>query len=302
MKTNIIKPLNNSLGGVACASALMLTASASAQNLFVSNYTSQNVDEYTPGGGQSTFATGLNYPLGIAFNGSGDLFVANTSQNAGNSGSIIEFAPNGAPTTFATGLDPIALAVNGAGNVFAADYNSGNIYEYSPSGVFLSTFASGFMNPLSLAFDSTGNLFVGSGYGNGNGVITKITSGGVQSPFASGLSFPLGLAFNSAGNLFESDNASDTIYEFTPGGVQSTFATVSSTGGINGLAFNNAGNLFISTGFMGSIVEITPGGKQSTFVADAGDPAGLAFQPVPEPTTIALLGIGAAAFFARRRR
>ena len=58
-----------------------------------------------------------------------------------------------------------------------------------------------------------------------NGTINEFTPGGVQSTFATGLSAPWPLAFNSAGNLFESDSQSGHIYEFTPGGVRSTFAS-----------------------------------------------------------------------------
>ena len=36
---------------------------------------------------------------------------------------------------------------------------------------------------------------------------------------------PDGLAFNSAGDLFVADVSSGNIYEFTPGGAQSTFAS-----------------------------------------------------------------------------
>jgi hypothetical protein len=46
----------------------------------------------------------------------------------------------------------------------------------------------------------------------------------MQSTFASGLEIG-GLAFNSAGTLFEADYGSDSINEFTPGGVESTFAS-----------------------------------------------------------------------------
>ena len=46
-----------------------------------------------------------------------------------------------------------------------------------------------------------------------------------RSTFASGLYGPYGLAFNSAGNLFVADYGSGNIYEFTPGGVRSTFAS-----------------------------------------------------------------------------
>ncbi len=156
-----------------------------------------NIYEITPGGSQSLFASGLNDPEGIAFNSAGNLFVANTANNAiPAAGSITEIAPNGTPSIFASGIDPQAVAFDSTGNLYEADYRSGNINKYAPNGAFLGTFASGFTTPISLTFDSSGNLFVGSGFGAGNGVVTKITPGGTQSVFASGLDFPLGLAFN----------------------------------------------------------------------------------------------------------
>src|SRR6516225_1647251 len=77
MKTNLTKTLNYSLAGAVCAGAFMLASNALAQNLFVSDLSANNIYEYTPGGAQSTFATGMNVPFGIAFNANGDLFVAN---------------------------------------------------------------------------------------------------------------------------------------------------------------------------------------------------------------------------------
>ena len=188
------------------------------------------------------------------------------------------------------------MAFNSAGNLFEADYRSGNIYEFTPGGV-LSTFATGLSFPLAMTFNSAGDLFVGAGYGAGNGYIEEIMPNRTTSVFASGLYFPNGLAFNSAGNLFESDLGTSTIYEFTPGGVRSTFASVTSP---NELAFNNAGNLFVATA-TGPIVEITPGGTESTFATVSG-PDGLAFAPVPEPSVYALLGLGAAGIFTLYHR
>jgi sugar lactone lactonase YvrE len=296
MKTNITT-LNCSFVGVVCAGALLLTAaSVSAQNLFVSDYNAGNVYQYTPGGTQSTFATGMNHPYGIAFNAAGNLFVANTDQNVPSGGNITEITRGGTQSIFFSGIDPIALAFNNAGTLFAADYKSGNIYEYTSSGV-QSTFASGFTTPLALTFDSTGDLFVGSGYGDGNGIITKITPGGTQSPFASGLNFIGGLTFDG-NNLLVTEVDTGTIYQYTAGGAQSTFATVN-TSGLGALAFDNAGNLFVETEH--SVVEIAPGGGQSTFATGLSIASGLTFQPVPEPSTFALIGIGAAAFLARRR-
>ena len=73
------------------------------------------------------------------------------------------------------------------------DYESGNIYKFTPDGT-PSVFASGLNFPFALAFDSADDLFVSSGdNSNDTDTIIEITAGGVQSTFASGLT-PVGLA------------------------------------------------------------------------------------------------------------
>jgi hypothetical protein len=95
------------------------------------------------------------------------------------------------------------------------------------------------------------------------GKITEITPQGVQSIFASGVT-PYGLAFNSAGDLFEAD--------------------------------------YDGSGANGSINEFTPGGAESTFASGLGDLNYLAFQPVPEPSVLSLLAVGATALLLYSRR
>jgi len=66
-----------------------------------------------------------------------------------------------------------------------------------------------------------------------------------------------------AQNLFvSSDAAGGNIYEFTPNGVRSTFAS----GLAGALAFDKAGNLFVSD--RGNIYKITPNGVRSTFASE----------------------------------
>ena len=66
-----------------------------------------------------------------------------------------------------------------------------------------------------------------------------------------------------AQNLFvSSDAAGGNIYEFTPNGVRSTFAS----GVAGALAFDKAGNLFVSD--RGNIYKITPNGVRSTFASE----------------------------------
>src|SRR2546422_1030959 len=105
---------------VVCLGAVILIcSSARAQNLFMSGWdgVSGAIYKFTPDGMRTTFALGLNYPQGLAFDGAGNLFVADVGV-----GAILKFTPEGVRTTFASGLySPIALAFDSRGNLFVAD-------------------------------------------------------------------------------------------------------------------------------------------------------------------------------------
>jgi hypothetical protein len=65
---------------------------------------SDTILKFTSGGAESTCATGLTNPRGLAFDSSGNLFVAET--NFAPDGDILKFSTCGAtPTVFATGLN-----------------------------------------------------------------------------------------------------------------------------------------------------------------------------------------------------
>ncbi|MGA2868332.1 MAG: NHL repeat-containing protein, partial [Verrucomicrobiota bacterium] len=195
----------------------------SAGDLFVADIGNNSIYEFTTNGVQSTFASGLNSPAGLAFNNAGYLFEADSINGYG---AINAFTPGGARSTFASdNLNaplnaPAGMAFNSAGDLFVADASSSKIYEYTPGGV-QSTFASGLSSPQGLAFNNSGNLFVAD---SGSGNIYEFTTNGVQSTFASGMSSPEGLAFNSAGVLFVANAGSGTIIEIATNGMQSPFA------------------------------------------------------------------------------
>jgi hypothetical protein len=115
----------------------------------------------------------------------------------------------------------LLLAANEqAQNLFVSFPNNRMITEFTPGGT--QSISDSIFGAQGLTFDSGGNLFVSSQ----GGTITKITPGGVSSTVISGRFNFHGLTFNSAGDLFVVDQLSDTIFEITPGGAQSSFASV----------------------------------------------------------------------------
>src|SRR5579859_2363893 len=71
-----------------------------------------------------------------------------------------------------------------------------------------------------------------------------------------------------ASNLYVS-NGSNTIEEFTPGGVGTVFAN-SGLSSPYGLAFDTAGNLYVANGGNNTIEKFTPGGELLDRVVEIG--------------------------------
>jgi sugar lactone lactonase YvrE len=186
----------------------------------------------------------------------------------------------------------------------SSDLFHGKFVPYPAAGGAPTTFAQSLNNPSALAFNSAGDLFVTTG---ANSILEYGPGGGTPTVFAGGITAPDGLAFNSAGDLFVSEGANaDTILEYGPsGGTPTTFA--SGLDNCAGIAFDKSGDLFVAdagNGDSGNITEFYAGGGKNV-TTPVSNPLSIAFQgtlPVPEPSTLALAAVGAAAFLVRRRK
>ncbi|HEY7002326.1 MAG TPA: hypothetical protein VH330_11355 [Candidatus Udaeobacter sp.] len=286
---------------------ILICSGASAQNLFVSGRGAGGgeISKFTWDGRQSIFASGLYKPGDMAFDGGGNLFVVdyvildNGAGGVRSDAAIFKITPNGTITIFASRVSyPSYLAVDKAGNLFAADYDQGIIYRYKPNGL-RATFASGLYHPVGMAFDSAGNLFVADNrIGNVyEGHIYQYKSDGSRTTFAvlDPSDRPADLAFNSLGNLFMADLGGN-IYKYNPSGVlrrypRTTFGSV--PGSAQSLACDSAGNLFVvDAGDTSDIGPSTPnaiykftqqGGRSMFAFADALDESftSLIFQQIP---------------------
>jgi sugar lactone lactonase YvrE len=287
-----------------------LAINTQAQNLYVSvngalcgphcTDFSGSISEYTPDGMQSTFASGLARPRGLAFDSSGNLFAAVTYYAPPNQphASILKFPPLGQPSVFGNVALSFATGVvtDSGDNVFAiaqslsstpSTGDVSNIYKFAPDGTRMLFGSTDGDFGFGLALDSAGNLYAADAEAQ---TIYKFAPNGTRSVFAGPSAFtssqlPVGLAFDSTGNLFVStegaDPGNDTILMFTPDGMESTFATGLTTP--RGLAFDASGNLFVAEANDapdGDILEFAPGGGlPSTFASGIDLPEFLTFGP-----------------------
>ncbi len=150
----------------------------------------------------------LNYPTHLAFNSSGNLYIADTFNHR-----IRMIAASGNIST---------VAGTGDMGYYGDDAAATAAYLNYPTGI---------------AVDSSGNLYIADTY---NHVIRKVATGGTITTFAgdntagskgdggpateASLRYPTGLAFDSAGNLYIADSNNHRIRKITSDGIISTVA------------------------------------------------------------------------------
>jgi DNA-binding beta-propeller fold protein YncE len=277
-----------------------LVTDAHAQNLYVSAQSpgSHKIFEFTPSGTQSTYASGLLFPRGLAFDSVGNFLAAETVTPGDRDlliGRVLRFNLRNHVSTFGSAVhfffEGLAVDIAGSAYVMANDQTSptgaSTIFKFTPDGeriVFGSVPGQGW----GLAFDGAGNLYAADG---GAQTIYKFAPNGARTVFAGPSAFapgesPVGLAFDSSGNLFVSietfsNPGADSIVYFTPTRVKSTFAA-----GLTfprGLAFDSSGNLFVAEANAipdGDILKFPPGGGSPTvFASGFGRPEFLTFGP-----------------------
>lgn len=215
----------------------------------------------------------FNQPQGLAFNGSGQLFIADTLNHViRRLASNVTTSHSGTTSGFANGNSsqtqfnrPADIAIDSSGNLFIVDSVNNRIRKVDTSGN--STTLAGstqgykdgtgtaaqFNNPQGIAIDSSGNLYVAD---SANHRIRKITSAGVVTTIAgsgvagfkngdgTGAQFdtPLGITVDSIGNLFVSDNKNHAIRKIDPQGKVTTLAGAGSAGSKDGGGTNSTFN------------------------------------------------------------
>ena len=203
-----------------------------AQTGVISVVAGNGTGGYSGDGGPATSAE-LNYPNGIASDAAGNLYIADSNNNAlrrvdALTGIVTTIAGDGKLQY------PYGVALDQADNVYVSDNNNNVIRKIASTTGIISTFAgngnstysgdggpaisAGIPFPYGITFDGSGSLYIADGSGRtrkvaaGTGIITTVAGNGYPGysgdggPATSAEALAYYLAFDAAGNLYLATN------------------------------------------------------------------------------------------------
>jgi sugar lactone lactonase YvrE len=265
----------------------------------ISTFAGNGLAGFGGDGGAATSAE-LSQPAGLAVDSSGNVYIADSNNSVvrkvntqgiistvAGTGGVEGYSGDGGAATKAALMAPLAVAVDASGNLYIADYY-GWIREVNGSTGAISTIAGNgtngysgdggqataaqFYNPLGVAVDSSGNVYVADS-GNGavrmiaNGIISTIAGNGTLSYTGDGgpasqaeLSAVSSVAVDAQGNIYVADSSNNAIRLFPLGGTISTIAgngtqgytgdggtaTVAELNNPRALAVTSSGNVYFA--------------------------------------------------------
>lgn len=271
----------------------------------------QNIHINPKGGNDNTAAIdtlpSFNSPLGIAIDAVGNIYVADFGNNLIRkitpAGVVSTFAGSGnagkidGAGTLASFREPSGITADASGNLFVADAGNNLVRKITSAGA-VTTIAGGdttgfvngaglnssFFDPVGVAVDASGNLYIADA---GNNQIRKITSGSNVTTFARNdtttstappFNNPTGVAVDATGNVYVANYLNNNILAVNPAGTVSIYAgsAIGLPGANDGpsgsatfyypnsVAADAAGNVYVADGVNNLIRKITPGGVVST--------------------------------------
>ena len=189
----------------------------------------------------------LNHPSATVIASNGDMVISDTGnervRRVNSNGVISTFAGKGLRASSLGYLaGPSGMAYDSQGNLFVADTDNNRIVRVNPSGT-VAIYAGGkagssgdtglggaalFRSPMSIVFDSAGNMYI-SDWGNhkvrkidaATGIINtiagngKTTSAGMNGPATQAGMDPMGIAVDAGGNLYIADATNNRVLKVT---------------------------------------------------------------------------------------
>jgi sugar lactone lactonase YvrE len=193
-------------------------------NLYSGNPGNGLIVKFPPNGAASLVGPWRDSVSGVAFDGTGNLYWTSPNFNELiKDGFTYTQSHLWYPLSLAFDRAGNIFVANSVGPFHQGSPYTNTIEKFSPDCVHLGTFATNLNQPAGLAFDSSGNLFVSNSGTNGsqrNRILMFTPDGNsvVRATSLDGLNSPRGLAFDSAGYLYVANAGNGTIQKFYPYG------------------------------------------------------------------------------------
>ncbi len=252
--------------------------------------------------------TGLSYPLGIALDSSGNIYVTNTytgnTRGSPPNSSITVYragsSGNTAPIAVIAGgntdLDyPQGIALDSSGNLYVEGIVSGvgnsvNVYpsgsngNVSPAAIIVGADTELDL-PIGIALDSGGNIYVSNGFGGptqrGSVTVYRAGSSGDAVPINvitsnfTGIDDASSIALDSSGNIYLANPVALGSIDIYPAGSYATGPPIATIAGDNtelsdpiGVALDSSGNIYVLNGVDNAITEY-PAGSNGDVIPNA---------------------------------
>ena len=259
-------------------------------------------------------------PSGLAIDVAGNLYIADNENSVirkvntsgiittiAGSGSIHGFSGDNGPAINALLNVPAGVAVDDSGNVYIADENNNRVRKINTAGIITTIAGTGspgysgngsaaiaarLHNPVGVAVDGAGNIYVADMYNsairkiNTSGIISTIAGNGTAGYTGDGgaatsaqLFFPTSVFVDGAGNVYIGDNQNNVIRKVDNSGIITTIAG-NATNGFSGdsgpavsaslslpygVTVDSAGNIYIADQGNNRVRMVNSSGSISTF-------------------------------------
>jgi serine/threonine protein kinase, bacterial len=275
--------IDNGSGTMDDADVTNISISCAAEHYTVSTLAGSESGLLDGSGTEARFA----FPYGVAVDGSGNVYVADTANNA-----VRKVSADGTVSTLAATFGfPTGVAVNGGGIVYVADQNNLKIRAVSPDGVVSTALETPVVG---LAIAADGTLYFADPAsslirkGGPNGAVVTLAGSGLGGSDdgvgeAASFSGPQGVDVDGSGNVYVADTLNHAIRKITPEGIVSTFAgsgeagnadgigTAASLNFPGGLAVDERGNVFVADSDNHEIRKISPNGTVRTLAGTGAE-------------------------------
>lgn len=212
---------------------------------------------------------GFSSPVGMAFDATGNLYVAEWG-----AGRVSRIDPQGRRSTFAEGLSgPSGLTIGSDGTIYVASYSRDEVYRFTPAGV-RSVHVTGLATPAGIGFDRAGRLLIANRRTN---QILAVTPAGRLEPVIEGLQTPVGAVQTPDGGYVVS-NIGGGVTIIRPDGTRIEAGKDFRTPG-PGVAISKEGRVFVVDYGGTTVREILSNGESRSVADGLKSPVGLTITP-----------------------